>query len=192
MKKREIRSAIKIVYQELWALLSLFEETEFFYKIPKGEEMAENSNEDDAKKYVESKISEIRKSVMSLFLGEQEIANKLNQIIDETEYFTNQCEIPGVVTIWKQINPQLIYFESAFDIMEKCPEFYLKMSRGLSNIHLSCYPDSELIAKRNKYFANIKEKNRLKNREYSEDRVFQDELLNTLTLLFEDAFKEYL
>ncbi|MBD5526523.1 MAG: hypothetical protein HDR04_19410 [Lachnospiraceae bacterium] len=100
--------------------------------------MEENSNEDNARKYVERKIGEIRKSAMSLFLGEQEIARKLNKIIDETECFINQCEIPGVVTRWKQINPQLLYFDCAFDIMEKCPDFYTKMSRGLTDIHLSC------------------------------------------------------
>lgn len=49
-----------------------------------------------------------------------------------------------------------------------------------------------MVAQRNAYFARVKEQYKRKNIEYSEDRIFQDELLNTLTLLFEDAFKEYL
>ncbi len=100
--------------------------------------------------------------------------------------------MPGVVTRWKQINPQLIYFDCAFEIMEECPETYADVRKGLTDSHLSCYPDSELIAQRNMYFAKIKERYKHKNIEYSEDKIFQDELLNTLTLLFEDAFKEYL
>lgn len=192
MKKREIRSALKTVYQELWALLSLFEETEFYYKLPKGEKEAENADEDAVGKYVEERICGIKKCVDSLFLGEKKIAGKLNRIIDETECFVNQCSIPGVVTRWKRINPQLIYFDCAFDVMEKCPKFYLEMCRGLTNIHLSCYPDSELVAKRKAYFERIREENKLKNIEYSEERIFQNELLNTLTLLFENDFMEYL
>lgn len=192
MKKSEISKAIKKVYQKLWELLSLLEETEFFNKVPKGEKMAENSNGDDAVKYVERKIAEIRKSVGPLFPEEREIVRKLDQIIDETEHFTKQYEMPGVVTRWKQINPQLLYFDCAFDIMEECPEIYTDMRKGLADIHLSCYPDSELVTRRNAYFARVKEQYKRKNIECSEDRIFQDELLNTLTLLFEDAFKEYL
>lgn len=40
MKKKEIRSAVKTVYQELWDLLSLDVETEHFFKLPKGVEPA--------------------------------------------------------------------------------------------------------------------------------------------------------
>ncbi len=78
MKKREIRKAIKEVYQELRALLSLLEETEFFNKVPKGEKIAEDSNGDDAIRYVERKIAEIRKSVEPLFPEEGEIVRKLD------------------------------------------------------------------------------------------------------------------
>ena len=40
MKKKQIRSAVKTVYQELWDLLSLDVETEHFFKLPKGVEPA--------------------------------------------------------------------------------------------------------------------------------------------------------
>lgn len=70
-EKREIRSAIKTVYQELWALLALFEETEFSYKLPKGEKATENADDDAAREYVKERICGIRKCVDSLFLGEK-------------------------------------------------------------------------------------------------------------------------
>lgn len=191
MKKREISKVIKEVYQKLRALLSLLEETEFFNKVPKGEKMAVNSKGDAAVRYVERKIAEIRKSVGPLFPEEEEIVRKLDQIIDETEHFTKQYEMPGVVTRWKQINPQLIYFDCAFDIMEECPETYADVRKGLTEIRLSCYPNPELAAQRDAYFTRVKEQYKRKKIESSEDRIFQDELLNTLTLLFEDAFQEY-
>lgn len=191
MKKREISKVIKEVYQKLRALLSLLEETEFFNKVPKGEKMAVNSKGDAAVRYVERKIAEIRKSVGPLFPEKEEIVRKLDQIIDETEHFTKQYEMPGVVTRWKQINPQLIYFDCAFDIMEECPETYADVRKGLTEIRLSCYPNPELAAQRDAYFTRVKEQYKRKKIESSEERIFQDELLNTLTLLFEDAFQEY-
>ena len=184
MEKREIKNAIKEVYQELRALLSLYVETDRFNKVPEGEA------EEDSKEFISRRIGEIRKSVESLFPGERKFARKLNQIIDETEHFTKQYARPGVVTRWKQINLQLLYFEDAFEIMENNPKLYLKMRRGLTDFRLSCYPDSELVAQRNVYFAKAKEDYERNNLEYSEERIFQDELLNTLTLLFEDEFKE--
>ena len=184
MEKRKIKNAIKEVYQELRALLSLYVETDCFNKVPEGEV------EEDPQEFISRRIGEIRKSVESLFLGERKFARKLNQIIDETEHFTKQYARPGVVIRWKQINPQLLYFEDAFEIMENNPELYLKMRRGLTNLRLSCYPDSELVAQRDVYFTKAKEDYERNNLEYSEERIFQDELLNTLTLLFEDEFKE--
>ena len=56
----------------------------------------------------------------------------------------------------------------------------------------ACYPDKELIVNRKKYFAEINQKNEESNLKYSEIRIFQNELLNTLTLVFQNDFKEYL
>ena len=42
------------------------------------------------------------------------------------------------------------------------------------------------------YFAAAKKKIEDGNLKYTEDRVFQNELLRTLTLVFENDFKEYL
>lgn len=192
MKKKEIRSAIKTVYQELWDLLSLDVEAGHFFKLPKGVEPVENSEEDERWNYVYKKIKEIRGHVSVLFLGEEKIRRSLNQIVEETKYFIKNCEVPGVVTRWKRRNPRLVYFDCAFEVMETCPETYLEMRRGLTDIRLSCYPDAEFIEKRNAYFANAKAKCEHDAIEYSQEQVFIEEILHTLTLLFEDAFREYL
>lgn len=203
MKKKEIRSGVKRIYSELWTLLSLYEVTDYFDETPvggkmSGEEMLEEAKlpgaetDGDILDHVERKIADIRKMVNVLLLGERKVAKSLMQIIDETEYFATQCEIPGVVTRWKKINPRLIYFDCAFDIMEKRPEEYETMRRGLTGIRLSCYPDDKMLAERNAYFEQIQNKYKRENRNYSEEKIFQDELHNTLTLLFEEAFREYL
>lgn len=192
MKKQEIRSAVKTVYQELWDLLSLDVETEHFFKLPKGAEPVEDSEEDEGWNYAYKKINEIRGHVRVLFLGEEKIIRSLDQIVEEVKYFIKNCEVPGVVTRWKRINPILVYFDCAFEVMETCPEAYLEMRRGLTDTRLSCYPDAELIENRKAYFAEAKAKCEHDVIEYSQEQVFQEEILHTLTLLFEDAFWEYL
>lgn len=201
MKKKEVRNAVKTVYRELWTLLSLYEVTEYFSvdgKMPKEENLLDKARlpgvetDKDILDHLERKIADIRKMVNVLLLGERKVAKSLMQIIDETEYFAMQCEIPGVATRWKKINPRLIYFDCAFDIMEKCPEEYEAMRRGLTEIRLSCYPDDKMLAERNAYFEQIQNRYKRENREYSEEKIFQEELHNTLTVIFEKTFREYL
>ena len=69
---------------------------------------------------------------------------------------------------------------------------YKEISRGLTDLKLACYPDETLIEARNRYFTAAKKKIEDGNLKYTEDRVFQNELLRTLTLVFENDFKEYL
>lgn len=72
MKKKEIKNAVKTVYQELWDLLSLDVETEHFFKLPKGAESVENSEEDEGWNFAYGKIKEIRDQVIALFPDEWE------------------------------------------------------------------------------------------------------------------------
>lgn len=138
------------------------------------------------------KLLDVRKETATAFLGNGELCNKMEQVIDETEQFVRSYEMPGVVKRWKSINPKIIYFDCAFDLMEECPESYKEISRGLTDMRLACYPDEELIENRKNYFAEIKQKNEESNLKYSETRIFQNELLNTLTLVFQNDFEEYL
>ena len=186
MKRNEVKKAIRTVYGELWDILALYEKTGGFNEVPKEDEGT------DIRDYMGEKLSHVRKTAGILFLGEHEISRKVFQIIDETEYFMSQHEIPGVVPRWKLLNPRLTYFDCAFSLMDKDPELFKQISRGQTEFSLSCYPDPELIRAREKYFRNIREKSSRHNLQYSEDRIFQDELLSTLRLLFEDSFQEYL
>jgi len=185
MKKREIQKAIKTVYGELWDLLSLYEVTESYNTIPV-------ESDQGVWEYLGNRLLNIRKSVHLLFLGQKTVTEKLIRIVDETEHFIRSYEQPGVVTRWKQINIRLLYFDCAFEIIEEEPETYKALSRGLTDCRLYCYPDEELVEDRKAYFQAIEEKNNHDNLHYTKERIFQNELLNTLTILFETDFKELL
>lgn len=192
MKAVEIKKTVLEVYAGLESVLSMYEATEGFQTVCNGVDVMD---------LVLERISRIKSRVALLGKGaagtggyggmqilsedhtQMESADELLQVIEETEYFVRQCEVPGVVTRWKRINPKLIYFDCAFEIMESCPEEYLEMKRGLSDVRLSCYPDEELVAERKEYFARKKEQCRRQNRVYSEEHAFQEELLDTLKLL---------
>jgi hypothetical protein len=62
----------------------------------------------------------------------------------------------------------------------------------LAGVKLSLYPDEKLIAERKKYFEEIHRKNEENNLRYSQERIFQNEMINTLKLVFENDFAEYL
>lgn len=182
----EIRTSIQKVYGMLWEIIRLYEKTECYNKVPEGDK------EMDIWQFMEEKLAEVRKEVSTLFLGNEKLYAKLNRVVDETEYFVRSYESPGVVKRWKQMNPRLIFFDCAFDLMEESPETFQEISWGLADVRLSCYLDETLVKARNSYFANIKKKNEDGNLRYSEERIFQDELLRTLTLVFTHDFKEYL
>jgi hypothetical protein len=186
MRREEISWAIKTVFSELYKIIGLYEDTECYNFLP-------DDKTKDIWKYMEKKILMAHGMVDSLLLGEKEVADKLHRIIEETEYFVKRYERPGTVLRWKQINHKLLYFDCAFELMEEIDEeMYLSMQRGLTNIHLAIYPDEKLIKERNTYFEEVNRKNEENNLKYSEDRIFQNEMLNTLKLVFENDFREFL
>lgn len=156
VRKEEIKQWVNDVYAKLWALLSLYGETDGFKKVPEGEA------EENPQEFISRKIGEIKRieQNFSLYMDEQEIAElrkleprlmdimpesvimrfdpevgeisgKLHRIIRDTEYFFNthviRQEAGGVVFWWGAINPHLTYFDRVFDLMEKYPETYKDM-----------------------------------------------------------------
>ena len=177
MREEELRTSIKTVYGMLWDVLALYEKTSGYNEIPS----EEKNKEIDIWDYMGEKLLDIRKKVDVLFLGETEVKEKLTQIVDETEVFVRKYEIPGVVTRWKKINPKILYFDCAFDLKKACPKEYSEIAMGLCEM-----TDQE------KYFSEIQKKNEDGNLRYSEERIFQNELLRTLALVFEEDFEGWL
>lgn len=182
----ENRTGLTKVYEMLWDILSLYDETECFNKMPKG------TTDTDIWDYMTERFRNVRRTVSALHLGKVNIRNRLMIIVDETESFVRHYEIPGVSTRWRQINPKIMYFSCAFDMKENNKDIYQEMQRGLSYMKLDCYPDEEFCKERKEYFEKIDKYNRENNFKWTENKIFEMELLNTLTLVFEHDFKDEL
>ncbi len=185
--KNDIRTAMEHAREELLALLSLYEETDGLQGAFQG---------GDAWDYALNELDRIRGQMHQMLRDPAEetplwqvllCASDVYRILDETEFFIRQCEVPGVVTRWKRINPRLIYFDCAFTLMESCPDTYRDIQRGLTGLSLSCYPDPELVAERNAYFKEAEKDFDRQGRDFSEEFLFQEELKRTVRLLFEEA-----
>lgn len=131
---------------------------------------------------------EVRREVSRFFLGDATCRRKLMRIVDETEAFARSYEQPGVVKRWKRINPQIMFFDCAFDLQSEEPEVYIEIAMGLTEVQLACYPSEEMRKLRDKYWAGINSRIKRDNLRYSRDRLFQDELHRTLEAVFENDF----
>ena len=186
MTKLKTKEAITTVYGMLWDLLALCEKTEHYNKHPDAESNA------DIEDYVSDQVDVIKAAIAKLTLGNTELREKLYSILDESEYFLRRYEIPGVVGRWRQINPLINFFDCAFDLAENSPELYNMMRIKENHVQLAIYPNDELIALKNQYFEHVNQQIEDRNLRYSEVKIFQNELLRTLTLVFEHDFKEVL
>jgi hypothetical protein len=190
MNSQEIFLTIKAVSTELCKMISLYEETKCYNVVPeKG-----FSHIDE---FVEKKFAEMHALVSSLSPDDEEeakVAEKLHNLIDETECFVKSYTRPGTVDRWVEINPRLVFFyDVVFDLMEELDEeTYSKMQQGLTWFGFRFYPDEEFIEARKEYFEKINQRNAVQHLNYSEERIFQDEMLNTLKYVLLNDFKEYL
>lgn len=176
-------ASVKKIFEMLYDIFSLYDASNCYNYIP------DTDDADGAWKYFEGKISEVRKTLETEFLGERSsmVYEKLNRIIEETEMFMKSYSVPGVEKRWREINPQINYFDCVFEIIETC---------GIStayqlyrNGNLSYFPNSYDLRARQEYFHAVRERVNRDNLQYSENRIFQNELLLTLTMVFANDFK---
>lgn len=179
---KEQRSAVKIVFEMLYDILACYEKSGCFNYIPGTEDS------DSAWSYFEGELDKVRKVPECEFLGkhDSEDYKKLGNIIDETEIFIKSYEVPGVVMRWRKINPQINYFDCAFDLIK---ELGKETARQLDDEGmLAVSPSSHAINARDAYFAEKAKLNAEGNLQYTEDRIFQNELLRTLAMVFDYDF----
>lgn len=182
MNERINRMAVGIIYEELHGLLEQYAETECYNRAPT------KAPESDGLAYVKRRMAEIWRTAAAWLSWTKVHTRKIVRILLEVEYFLRSCECPGVVRRWKEIDPALNYFDCAFELMEKSPEQYERIRMGLSNLRLSCYPDQKWVEQRKAYFEAARKRLEDGGQVYSEDKVFQDELLQALTLVFQVDF----
>lgn len=173
---------VKTVFGMLYDILACYEESDCFNYIPG------TDDSDGAWSYFEGEIGKVKKELESDFLGRHTDSDcqKLERIINETEVFIKSYSRPGVVKRWRRINPQINFFHCAFEIIEECgmAAARLMYREGL----LDYIPSYYTVKVRNYYFATQKLANDKDNLKYSEERIFQNELLRTLAMVFENDF----
>lgn len=182
MNERINRMAVGIIYEELHGLLEQYAETEGYNHAPT------EAPESDGFAYAARRMAEIWRTAATWLAWAPAHTRKIVRILLETESFLQSYEYPGVVRRWKEIDPALNYFDCAFDLMEKCPEQYERIRMGMSNLRLSCYPDQKWMEQRRAYFEEARTRLEDEGQAYSEERFFQDELLQALTLVFQMDF----
>lgn len=185
MNKEEVSSGIQEVFDLCSELIFQYEPTDGYNHVPKG------ATETDIAEYVDNRFFEIRLAVMQIFRSKKDVAKRFLQIIDEFEIFVRSYEIPGVVDRWKQINPDIQYFDCAFDLMNCAPEAYEKISMGQTGLKLKCYPTERISRERKQFFECTKLFQEHLGLTYSETRAFEFELWNTLKKVLHNDFQEY-
>ncbi len=177
------KERIKWFYAKMLDFICMLESSEHYNYIPETHE--------DGWKYFESYLLEIRKRIKIEFLGEDEIQKKLENITDELEMFFKSFSIPGVSQRWRDINPNINYFDTVYDFINENADMYNKIIKGeMLGCSFAVIPTPKDIMNRNKYFLQINEKNKKNNFQYTQDRIFQDECVRTLELVYKNDFPE--
>ena len=179
---------LRVIYDMLNAVLYELECSSYYNFRP--------GTEDDGMDYYDMRFQEIRRAIDSRFWNKREIKNKLYQIVQEEEVLVRSCSVPGVAERWYEINPNIFFFDCVYDFIEESPEIYERIrhqnlvEKLPNTIGFSFYPTVEDVKARTKYFSEIEDRCRKDNLSYSWDRLYQNELVNTLSMIFEYEFSE--
>lgn len=171
---------VREIFGMLYDVLALYEASDCYNRIPG------TNDTDGAWEYFEGLIEGVRKKLTADFLGKRdsEEHRKLERIIGETEVFVKSYSVPGVVERWRVINPQINFFDCVFDLID---ELGMETARALNRAGmLAFFPSEYVIKARDMYFAEKAVRNVEGNLRYTETRLFQNELLQTLAMVFEN------
>lgn len=183
----EIKEVYKMLYEVLYEIVDSCN----YNFVPDKE--TENI---DAFVYYEKRIDAIRNTVNTKLIDKQVIRQKLIQIVDETEQFIKSYSIPGVVKRWKDVNKKITYFDAVYDICAENYKLYKAVcDREVSIDNLILFrfdflPTEKDFEERAKYFAKIVQRVDDGNLQYSYEKVFRNELLETLEKVFEHDFPD--
>lgn len=128
-------------------------------------------------------------------MGDADTLGKLERIIGEVRWFVKNFETPGVAERWLEINPKLNYFDPVYDVIEEDSDLYLEIENGQwkmweTTIHFGCHPTVKDLLERKAYFDAIKKENEEQNNQFSEERIFQNEVVRTLGMVMAHDFPE--
>lgn len=173
---------LRKIYRMMRNILSQYEASCAYNLVP-------SDTKQDAFQYYDAMIEKIREEIVISFMEGSDHRKKLLEILKELECFVKSYSVPGVEQRWREIAPEIGYFDCVYDIMEESPEAFLMILKG-EGLRFSFIPTPEEIQARKKYFDRIQKQNYIKNLKYSEERIFQNELLLTFEKVFVHDFPE--
>lgn len=175
---------VQVIFGMLYDLLSLYAPSDGFNRVPGTEDR------NGAWDHFEERVGKIRKQIVTLFPGrrESETAQKLDRILRETEIFLKSFSIPGVVPRWRAINPAINHFDCVYDLIDKLGREAAQSVHRSGSVSFAFFPDESEVDERNRYFQKKQRENAEGNLQYTKERIFQMELLETLTKVFEHDF----
>ena len=83
----ENKKAIQTIYKMLWDIIALYEPTDAYNSL------SYFDIEIDCRDYMDTRLLNVRKELSSLFISDQNLAQKLEQAVDETEMFVKSYEM---------------------------------------------------------------------------------------------------
>ncbi len=183
------RERVREIYGVLNGILWQMERSAHYNYIP--------GTEEDGWDYFEGELSKAEAAVQRSFLGETEVRRRLERIVKEVRYFVKRYETPGVCDRWLEIDPALKYFDVVFDALEDHPEMFLEVERGVEQAppgafipHFAFQPTARDVLERRAYFEAVQAENEALNNQFSEERIFQNELVRALELVMLHDFPE--
>lgn len=144
--------------------------------------------------YYDKQMQEIRREIDSRFWNKKSFRNKLYQLAEEEEILVKSYSQPGTPERWMKANPKLRFFDCVFDFIEDNPELYEairneKVSIGNGRVvSFNFYPTQKECQEREEYFSKAITKSCKQNSQYSLDRLYQNELVETFRRVFENDF----
>lgn len=183
------RERVQAIYGMLNDILWQTESSEHYNYVP--------GTKEDGWEHFEGELSKVEAAIQREFLGETDLRQRLDRIVKEVRYFVKNFEVPGVSDRWLEIDPALKYFDGVFDVLENEPEAYLQIERWAEGAapgqivpHFSFQPTARDVLERKAYFEAVRAENKALNNRFSEDRIFQNEVVRALELVMVHDFPE--
>ena len=183
------RERVQAIYGMLNDILWQTESSEHYNYVP--------GTKEDGWEHFEGELSKVEAAIQREFLGETDLRQRLDRIVKEVRYFVKNFEVAGVSDRWLEIDPALKYFDGVFDVLENEPEAYLQIERWAEGAapgqivpHFSFQPTARDVLERKAYFEAVRAENKALNNRFSEERIFQNEVVRALELVMVHDFPE--
>lgn len=161
---------IKDVIFEMRNLLEECESSNFYQSIPK--------SSIDGFDFYQERIDYVEKIIQYISYGDDNLQSILSRLLRETEIFMKSYEPTGVVDRWKEYNPNIDYFDVAYDLYETSPDVYQSvLNSKVMNFKVNV--TSESLNQRKKYFDNFDKDGRVNNLKYDRNTILNKEIVKT-------------